>query len=584
MKNYYYHGLDYKFLSKETEQPIESYLLELKRKRNLDFKLKPNITDLPSPFLLPDIQNTIQKISYHMEKKNKIFMSGDKDSDGVCATVLLGNFLKKMYANVEFDFTTNQDYGFSEPLINHILEKKPDLLIALDFGTVHKKEIEILQKHNIEVIVIDHHEPNEQLPNCTILNPKKKDSLYPEKNICTAHIVFLLIAAYLEKNTTNHDNSEIFWKNLEKKEVFKNEILASLDLVSIATITDMMPLINSNRILVKMGCEILTKILEDTFPFSRCSTKVLLNHFKEDLLEINSQILGWKIGPLINAAGRMKKTEVILKFFLSNNESEAKTYLEEILELNKQRKMITVENTKISEMQVLNNTNIPILFLYSNKMKSGVSGIVANEFVRKYKKPTIFIAPEKEFARGSIRTTGSENVLNLLKKSEHLLIQYGGHKQAGGFSLEFENIEEFRKNILQNSYKWWETENKKVDNMTNGSVISFEGKNFTKEILEEINSFEPFGISNLNPLFSIKNASIYNYTKMKEIHAKFKILSSDNTIECIIWNEAKNFDEKIRSFENFDFWGIFEKNYYKKRCKVQFIISHFIGNKPLDEI
>ena len=590
MKPYYYHGLDYHLIEQKYENLsiLQSYLLEIRNKQNPNFKLKSEFNEIPSPFLLPDIEKSLEVLEKHISKKSKIMISGDKDSDGICSTVLLGNFLRTFHSNLIFDFSSNDDYGFSTPLLKHILSEKPDLFIALDFGTRQNEEIETLKQNDIEIIVIDHHEPKDILPSCLLINPKKKNSLYKERDICTAHLTFQFITAHIykriskEPDSTEALNSVSFWSKIQKSIYFESTILKNLDLVAIATITDMMPLLNSNRFFVTKSCEILTDILKDKFIHYRPATKVLLNHFKQDLIKINSTIIGWKIGPLINAAGRMKKTEVALKFFLSTSEYEAKEYLKKLLELNEQRKERTISNIKIIEKQIIYEPESPILFLYSQSVLPGVSGIVATNFMEKYKKTTIFLAPEKDFVKGSVRAVGKENILELLETVQHLLIQFGGHNQAGGFSIKFENIVKLEKALLKNAKKWWGKEKKQKEH-TKGSIISLKPEQVQKNLIQELECFEPFGMLNENPLFSIKNATIYNYIKMKEIHAKFRILSADQNIECIIWNESSKFDKLMREYQSFDFWGSFEKNYYRRQLKFQFIIYHFEGNELIEE-
>lgn len=476
------HGTNY--LGLETSDirslsPFQFYILKttLPDSKDWDSFLNPDLKNLPSPFLLPDLTDSIQIIKNHIQKKSHILLFGDRDTDGISSTSHLGFFFREYHEKLGGKLTiktssANDDYGLCPSAVTFIKAQKPDLLITLDFGTSNYQEINELAADGIEVIVLDHHEIPIKIPKCKLINPKREDSIYPEKKICTSTLAMKLIFAYhldeiikptvIQSADSLFPNLESIYRQINISDIFKKnpEILEKLksllDLSSIGTITDMMPLFGENRVIVKYGIETLKTVLK-TKPENRRGLFYLMHSLKLSSEKITSKDLGWSIGPALNAAGRMGKTEVAVNLLLSTNDSNADNSAKDLLQLNTERKERTKRNIyKVEDYfkRKPERTMQDVIFCYEPDMEPGVSGIVATKLVEKYKRPAIFITPDHGHGRGSIRSFGNENVLDLLNLVSELLIHFGGHKEAGGFSIELKNIGPLEDKIKLVGFDW----------------------------------------------------------------------------------------------------------------------------------
>jgi single-stranded-DNA-specific exonuclease len=569
---------------------IEYYSLE---SADLESYFSKNIQNLPNPFLLPDFLSSVDLILQKISSQSKILLFGDKDTDGISSTSILGNYLRKIHKGILniSNSTSGDDYGLCAPVVKRILNDKPDLLITLDFGTSNYEEINYLSSQGIEVIVLDHHEIPVKIPNCKLINPKREDSIYPEKKICTSSIASKLVLGLLVYEII--DKSEYYSENLfyDKEKKFRDiniyELLKKypdkekiyyeyLSLSSIGTITDMMPLRGENRIVLEHGLKSLVQIMNSN-ETSHLGLKLLLIELKLNPEKITSKDIGWSIGPVLNAAGRMGKTEIALKLLLSPTEKEAKENLKLILELNNERKERTKRNLyKVEEYfkRKPERTSQNISFCYEPDLEPGVSGIVATRLVETYKKPAIFITPENGEAKGSIRSYSNENVLELLNLTSDLLLHYGGHKEAGGFSIQLNKIKEFETKAELLSAEWLKNSIKKVEQKY--SAISFSPSEIDEKVFQVIDEFQPFGLENEEPILSIRDAQIINFKFMGENkHARFNILGVNPKIKFVIWNKAYEFNELLNQSSKIQIFGILEENFFNKQRTIQFLVKEF---------
>ncbi|MCB1190898.1 MAG: single-stranded-DNA-specific exonuclease RecJ [Leptospiraceae bacterium] len=601
------HGIDYSNLSYIDKHykdltPLQFHLLQtmVQNRAEWDIFLKPELSSLYSPFLLPDIAKSITLIKETVKSNKKIMIFGDRDTDGVSSTSLLGIFFKDYYKYKDDRLvlktsSQNEDYGLCKPALDFVKQTNPSLFITLDFGTSNHEEIEELNKEGIKVIVIDHHEIPSKIPSCLLINPKREDSKYPETKICTSVIVMKLIwALYLsdfyEKQKFASNEYDLFNQpvinyneidipqSVQKNPKLLTELKRLLDLSSIGTITDMMPLRGENRIIVKNGIMTLSDVANNRNP-NRQGLFYLINHLKLNNNNITSKDLGWSIGPALNAAGRMGKTEIALELLLSDSDSKSLEYTAKLMGLNGERKERTKRNVYRAEMYFQRNpekTTQKVIFCYEPDMEPGVSGIVATKLTEKFEKPAIFITPDHGHAKGSIRSYGSENVLNLLNLLEDLFLQYGGHPEASGFSVEIDKIPLLEKRIYDIADKWLETEDVSAQTIAQTSDFSIYPKELTLSLYKELLLFEPFGQENPRPLISIKRARVLSYRTMSEgQHARFSILEADSGIKCLIWNRAAELEKYISQNSEIDFWGYLEENYFNGNTSIQFVVKDF---------
>lgn len=508
-------------------------------------------------------------------------------------------------------------------------KNKPDLLITLDFGTTNHVQIDELASLGIKVIVLDHHEIPERIPNCYLVSPKRQDSQYPNEKICTSVLALKFIQAYLYSSLEEYERAtwigdgnslfsgyliyrgklifqgnrqeaeskfslpirdeqfsfqssyperEWFYQEFLKYPAILEQYLQNFDLASIGTVSDMMPLHGENRIIVKEGCKILFK-LHRKETRHREGLFQLLQLMELSDKHVTSKDLGWGLGPMINSAGRMNRTEVALNLLLEEDPQRAQIGAKELQKLNEERKERTKRNLfKVDGFlkRKKERTEKSVLFCYEPDFEPGVSGIVATRLVEEYKRPVLFITPDHGHAKGSIRAYGKENVLNLLKKTESVFLQFGGHKEAGGFSLHLEKIPELAKAIFEHADNWLKEEQKQATLEQTESLISLQPEELNPKIFQELSIFEPFGHENPVPLYSIKNAKVYHTKPMTDgKHVRFRILGAPESIQCLIWNRGKDFLELLGKVGSLDLWGFLEESTFRSKTSLQFVVNHF---------
>jgi single-stranded-DNA-specific exonuclease len=599
----YLHGPNLSDLKKSKRKDLTdlqyNYLLNINLDESLwDDFLSDDFLKIHSPFLLPDVIDSILIIKKFLLEKKHILLYGDRDTDGVSSTSLLAIYFRSKMDEYGGKLTVrtssaNDDYGLCDTVLRNIESISPDLLITLDFGTSNFDEINFLAKKGITVIVLDHHEIPVKIPNCKLINPKRLDSIYPEKRICTSVLAMKLILALkcadaYEKEIVQKDESlfprlvPIAYNSLDYKEILnKNpEIVEStldlLDLSSVGTITDMMPLLGENRIIVKNGIQTFQRVLSKGHPH-RLGLRSLLSKSGLRSEKILSKDLGWTVGPILNAAGRMGKTETALSLLLAEKMEEADKQSEELISLNKERKDRTKRNVFRTEKyfeRKPERTTRKIIFCYEPDLEPGVSGIVASKLVEAYKKPVVFLTPDHGKARGSVRSFGRENVIDLMNLVSDLLEHYGGHPEAGGFSIEIEKIPLLEERLVQVADDWLKEES--ASESPKISIISLLPEQMTEKIYKELLLFEPFGQGNPIPLLSIKEAGITGLRFLGDgSHLRFSIQKASAKIKGLVWNRAGEFNDLLSKKSKIDLWGNLEENFFNGITTLQFVVNKF---------
>ncbi|MCW7462230.1 single-stranded-DNA-specific exonuclease RecJ [Leptospira limi] len=624
----------------DSKRPILRYLVDRREGfQNTHPKelLHSDFSCFHSPFSLPDIGEAVSLLLTYAKSNRKILLYGDRDSDGVSSTCLLAFFLKShpefQSANLEVMVSSESDpYGLCKEAVSKIKKAKPDLLVTLDFGSSQADEIDELTSLGIQVIVLDHHEVPVRIPkNCALINPRRTDSEYPEKKICTAALSFKLVTAilfhessewnqlysktilvedgskevhyfqngiklknettrkldlsnttvypYPEDFSTNiplDDERKLFFYQCKKIPQFFEQLEEETDLAGIGTITDMMPLVGENRHFVKLALESLTKLyISDK---KRKGLKELLKELKLNPNGITTKDLGWSIGPVVNAAGRMGKTEEAVSLLLSESESDAKVRAKLLLSINEERKERTKRNMDRVERYFARKperTGKEVVYCYEPDMEPGVSGIVATRMVDTYKKPAIFVAPDNGDARGSIRSYGPENVLQLLETLSHHFLHFGGHPEAGGFSITIDQLPKFESELYEKAKLWLDEDsasNKVHQIETDFTVLPEE---MGDKLLKEWKDLEPFGQGNPDIKLGIKNAKAMHLTPLSGgKHVRFHIVGS-GSLKFMIWNKGEEFQNFMSKHGSFDLVGSLEENFYQGRKTLQFIVEWF---------
>ena len=434
----------------------------------IDMFLAPKRNDFYDPFLMKDMDKAVERIIKAIKNNEKTIIYGDYDVDGITSITVLKKFLKERGLEVDY-FIPNRledGYGLNKEAIEKIAKDGYKLMITVDCGISGLEEIELANSLGIQTIITDHHEQSEKLPNAyAIINPKIKDNTYPFRGLAGVGVVFKVIQAISIK------------MNLDEKEFLKY-----LDIVSIGTISDIVPLVDENRVIAKLGLKLI-----------KVTKEVGLEELIKEIgyKEINSFMVSFGIAPRINACGRMGKQEDALKLFLTDDKEEAKQITKKLNDYNliRQEKEKDIFEQALKEIEKKNIDSLNSIVLARENWHHGVIGIVASRITEKYFKPTILISIEGEIGKGSGRSVPGFDLHQALENSSEYLLKYGGHKMAVGLALEKKNIQKFADHFEEIA------ENANVKQIVPVINIDCEitKKDLNKELVEQIEMLQPFG-------------------------------------------------------------------------------------------
>ncbi|MBQ7398917.1 MAG: single-stranded-DNA-specific exonuclease RecJ [Clostridia bacterium] len=453
--------------------------------------LNGTINSLADPFLLKDMDKAVNKIKSAVGNHDKIMIYGDYDVDGITSVAALWRYLTFKGADVccYIPERINEGYGLNSQAIAKFAEEGVKLIITVDSGITAHEEIEFAKSLGIDVVITDHHECREELPEAVaVVNPHREDSEYPFKELAGVGVVFRLICAY-EGN-----------RNLS------NICAKYSDIVALGTVADVMPIVGENRIIVKHGLASLVNtknkglcsLIEQTFAERKSSQRK----------NITAASIGFGLAPRINAAGRIGNVNQALKLLITENKAEADNIATYLCAVNRERQLI--ENMIFEEAvnQIESNhdfDNDKVIVLVSEKWHLGVIGIVASKITERYKLPSILISIDGDVGKGSGRSIKGFNINEAISECKSLLIKYGGHELAAGLTIDKSNIDAFRRAI--NEYAKGSFDFSSVCNYIDAD-FEIDVKDVTVGHAKELQSMEPFGLQNPLPLFFIKDAKI----------------------------------------------------------------------------
>ena len=456
------------------------YSRGIKDKFTLQKYLNPTINDLYDPYLFEDMATVVNKLKIHLKNNHKILVFGDYDVDGISASAILIKYFNSVGANVT-NFMPNRyedGYGLTIDTINKILQHdKPDLIITVDCGITAVQEVEYLKQNEIDVIITDHHERGELLPNCPIINPKVSET-YPFHALCGAGVAFKLVQAIA---------------GIETAKLY-------LPICAIATIADIVDLLDENRAIVSLGLKNM----------ANAPVGILkLLHECGIPINCNASDIAFKLAPKINASGRMGSAETSLQLYMETDAFKIKKIIKQILAFNTERqqlcdKVYTDVKLELSKLDIF---KISAISMSSNEWDSGILGIVAARIAEEYHRPTFLFSQVGDELVGSCRSVNGVNVHSLLSSMEHLLTKFGGHPMAAGLTLKVEHYDEFVR--LTNEYVA-ENLNKTAFLPTKLYDFELDPNEINMKFVEDIDRLEPCGHMNPRPIFkfTLKNASI----------------------------------------------------------------------------
>ncbi len=482
--------------------------------------LNPDISLLYDPCLLPDMQKGIERIRRAIERKEKILIYGDRDVDGISAVVIMVKTLKGLGADCEYFVPMEEAYGVQKDIIDRYKGKGVSLIITVDCGIKNVEEVTYAGKLGIDVIITDHHEVMEELPDAiAVINPKSKSSEYPFREIAGCTVAFKTCQALYESFLPDGAG--------EKKKEF---VYRYLDLMALGSIADIVPLIDENRIIVKHG-------LEPLMNTKRIGLRLLLEHCmrQPDLTELTAKDVSWKMVPPLNASGRMGNAALSCELVLTDNRVEAEELLEDIVTLNNKRKSSQDKSLKVINSVIHGQCNViedKVLVIASNEIDKRIAGVIASHVMQEHYKPVIVLRIEGDEVVGSARSIESFDIGEAIRSCDDLLTRYGGHKFAAGLSMTRDNIAEFRKRI--NKYADGKlTEEDLTPRIVIDHVVKAD--QVSAPLMDEIRNMEPFGYRNSSPVFALYGAKLERNTAIGGNHSHLRIKLKDNNLEGFGW-------------------------------------------------
>lgn len=498
----------------ELEKTTEQILLNrgFKNEQELESFFVPDYDkDLHNPFWLNDMEKAVKRVLESSKNGEKVCVFGDYDADGVTGSVLLTSFLKKELRLKVLSYIPDREeegYGMSKEAIDFLKQQKISLIITVDCGITNVKEVEYAQENGIEVIILDHHDVVEKIPQAlAVIDPKNPaEKKYPFRELAGVGVAFKFLQG-LSQKSSKIDENNLKWY---------------LDLVAVGTIADCVPLIDENRVLVKFGLMVLSKT-------KRVGFRQLFQTGRLDINENNlptAQQVAFQIAPRINAAGRMKHANIAYNLLTEKSELKASQLALELEKENQKRQKVTNDILKTIKNKLKKQRKLPQIIVESSPdWRVGVVGLSAGKLAEEFARPVVLLQEKGDILRGSGRSIPGFNLVKAFEKQAKLLEKYGGHNQAAGLTLNKKNFLEFKKRIKA------EAEKKIVKKLSKTISIDLKVKmeDITTKFCDEISMLEPFGKENEFPVLLLEKAKIIDK----------KLLGKDEK-HLKIWTKGKH--------------------------------------------
>lgn len=518
---------------------------------------QPELSHLHDPFLMKDMDIAVERIESAINKGESILVYGDYDVDGTTSVALIYTFFRKFHSNLDFYIPDryHEGYGISRAGINYARDKRYRLIIALDCGIKANEKVIYAREQGIEFIICDHHNPGEKIPDAVaVLDPKRGDCHYPFNELSGCGVGFKLIQAYSLRNNIPFE-----------------ELVPYLDLVAVSIASDIVPLTGENRVMAYYG---LKQLNEN--PRTGLRTIIDLAGIAEKKITIEDIV--YKIGPRINAAGRIESGKSAVNLLISGEEKEARIMGEKVDKYNDARRNIDSNITQealamIEQDPKLVSSKATVLF--NPKWHKGVIGIVASRLIDYYYRPTVILTESNGFATGSARSVFGYDLYQAVDACSDLLENFGGHKYAAGLTMKLENISEFRKRFEKYVADTIDADQQipviEIDTEINLNDI-------TPDFYSKLNQFEPFGPENMAPVFLTENVVDNGTGKpvgTKGDHLKLNLIQEADPYKvypAIAFQQGSRFPG-IKNGNAFDICYSIEENEFMGRVNLQLNIK-----------
>jgi len=498
-----------------------------------------SLKELPNPFELHDMDRASERIALAVKNRERIVVIGDYDVDGVVSTALMEEFFEIINYPVKVVIPNrfSDGYGISPKILERV---EADVIITVDNGITAHEAADVCKQRGIDLIITDHHTPTECLPDAyAIVNPKKSVCSFAYPEICGAQVAWFLIGA------------------LKAKMGLSIRMAEFLDLLALAIIADVMPLVSINRPLVQKGLEMLSRSNRPAFEAVRAYLGK--SHF-------SAEDIGYGIAPRINSAGRMEDASVALRFLRAHTLSEASSSWLILDNFNQIRRQTESETTEEAISMV--NPEDPVIVVAGVGWHEGVVGIVASRLVDRFKRPAIVLSIEENRAKGSGRSIGDVNLFELLDRCKMHLDGFGGHKMAAGLSLEAEKIDLFRETICKEASKLPSEMFLPKEQIMGELPIS----EVDWELMEILSSFEPYGEANNRPKFLMKNLSVVETKAIGADKNHLRLILTDGNIR--LQAIQFGFDKMVDIGQRVNVTGTLQVNEFNNQRSIQFLIDY----------
>ena len=508
---------------------------------------RPQLADLINPFLMKDMDVAVDRLNDAMGRKERILVYGDYDVDGCTAVALVYKFLQQFYSNIDYYIPDRYDegYGVSNKGVEYAAETGVKLIIILDCGIKAIEEIAYAKSLGIDFIICDHHVPDDEMPPAVaILNPKRPDDTYPFKHLCGCGVGFKFMQAFAKNNGIPF-----------------SRLIPLLDFCAVSIAADIVPVTDENRILAFHGLKQLNQN-------PSIGLKAIIDICSLSGRELSMSDIVFKIGPRINASGRMENGKESVDLLVEREYQTALRMAKHINEYNEQRKDIDKQMTEEANLIVSrleSQKHHSSIVLYDENWKKGVIGIVASRLTEIYFRPTVVLTRDGDLATGSARSVTGFDVYSAIKSCRDMLINFGGHTYAAGLTLKWDDIPTFRKRFQH--YVEEHIQPEQTEAILNiDAMIDF--KDITKRLHNDLKRFSPFGPCNQKPLFC--TVGVYDYGTSKVVgreqeHIKLELVDSKSSsvVNGIAFGQSAS-ARYIKSKRSFDIAYTLEDNVFKR--------------------
>ncbi len=518
---------------------------------------RPELTDLYDPFLMKDMNIAIDRIGTAMGRNEKILIYGDYDVDGTTSVALIYTFFRQFYSNLGFYIPDRYDegYGISYKGIDHASENNYSLIIALDCGIKAVEKVEYARKKKIDFIICDHHRPGSSLPNATaVLDPQRPDCDYPFKELSGCGVGFKLMQAYARINSIPFDT-----------------LVPYLDLVAVSIASDIVPVVDENRVMAHYG---LKQLNENP----RLGLRSIIRTAGIENKLISIEDIVFRIGPRINAAGRIESGRKAVELLIARDDKLAYEISDKINAFNNTRKNIDRHITQEAMQMISSNPrqrDSRSTVLYNPEWHKGVIGIVASRLIETYYRPTVILTESNGFITGSARSVNGFDLYNAIEACSDLLENFGGHMYAAGLTLKPENLDKFNERfeeVVKNTI----TPEQMIPVVDIDAEMEF--PLIGPSLIRILNQFRPYGPENMAPVFvthRVRDVGTGRIVGSTGEHLKLDLVQEGHNhspIAAIAFHQSHHF-EPVRNGQPFDVCYTIEENEFRGITNIQLMVK-----------